>query len=302
MLGALCKPAQNPARGRFRPVIVAESFHTGLAAVILPSFPRIPNGSTPMLHGLSRVTLNIIIFLCLLLISWIHLSGRDPEQQPLEPLPLPPLHAAGWQHWPNNEQVSVWLRAGGSLAGGWLTLYSQQQQQTLALPANNWRPAVQAALPSLPHNEPAVLLLSGPWPLPEQQFLAALVVRELQLQPLPGPAADWPHCVYQHPAGALWLGQQLGLDWLALGDLPQALTTQPLPALPTREQWAQWRLQHSRQLRQQWQDEQGQIDIQAALAYHRLPAEIYQQLYSALSDAPKTAPAALLACLNPSAP
>src|SRR5690606_4697057 len=193
---------------------------------------------------------------------------------------------------------------------------------------------------------------------------------EQHLQPLTRAVNDWPACLREHPAGALWLGQQYGLAWPALAQLPATLTNQPLPALPTRDQWAQWRLEQSRQLRQQWQDEQGQIDIQAApayppppaathqrpshapgrapaqlpatltnqplpalptrdqwaqwrleqsrqlrqqwqdeqgqidiqaaLAYHRLPADTYQLLYNALSDAQKTAPAALLACLNPS--
>lgn len=253
-----------------------------------------------MLHGLSRTTLNIIVFLCLLLISWIHLGGRDAEEQPLEALHLPELGAGGWSFWPNTEQISVWLRPGGTIEGGWLTLRSQQGTQQLSLPTNDWLPTLQQALPSLPHNLPAVVLLSGPWPASEQQLMAAFLIREQHLQPLAQAADDWPACLLVHPAGALWLGQQLGLDWPALAQLPETLTDQPLPILPTRDQWAQWRLQHSRQLRQQWQDEQGQIDIQAALAYHRLPADTYQLLYNALSDAQKTAPAALLACLNPS--
>src|SRR5690606_18918041 len=250
-----------------------------------------------MLHGLSRTTLNIIVFLCLLLISWIHLSGRDAEEQPLAAWRLRGLSAAGWPFGPNTEQVSVWLRPGGTIEGGWLTLRSQQGTQQLSLPANDWLPTLQQALPSLPHNLPAVVLLSGPWPASEQQLMAAFLIREQHLQPLAQAADDWPACLRVHPAGALWLGQQYGLDWPALAQLPETLTSQPLPALPTRDQWAQWRLQHSRQLRQQWQDEQGQIDIQAALAYHRLPADTYQLLYNALSDAQKTAPATTLNCL-----
>lgn len=250
-----------------------------------------------MFHGLSRTTLNIIVFLCLLLISWIHLSGRDAEEQPLEALHLPELSAAGWSFWPNTEQVSVWLRPGGTIEGGWLTLRSQQGTQQLSLPANDWLPTLQQALPSLPHNLPAVVLLSGPWPTSEQQLMAAFLIREQHLQPLTRAVNDWPACMREHPAGALWLGQQLGLDWNVLAALPGTLASSLVPTLPTRAEWAQWRLQHSRQLRQQWQDEQGQIDIQAALAYHRLPADTYQLLYNALSDAQKTAPATTLNCL-----
>jgi len=250
-----------------------------------------------MFHGLSRTTLNIIVFLCLLLISWIHLSGRDAEEQPLEALHLPELSAAGWSFWPNTEQVSVWLRAGSTLSDGRLQLRSQHGAQTLTLPTQNWLPALQQALPTLAQNEPAVIVISGPWPASEQQLMAAFLIREQHLQPLTRAVNDWPACLREHPAGALWLGQQYGLAWPALAQLPATLTNKPLPVLPTRDQWAQWRLQHSRQLRQQWQDEQGQIDIQAALAYHRLPADTYQLLYNALSDAQKTAPATTLNCL-----
>src|SRR5690606_41711899 len=98
-----------------------------------------------MLHGLSRTTLNIIVFLCLLLISWIHLSGRDAEEQPLEALHLPELSAAGWSFWPNTEQVSVWLRAGGALSRGRLQLRRQHGAEGLTLPTQNWRPAVPQA-------------------------------------------------------------------------------------------------------------------------------------------------------------
>ena len=255
-----------------------------------------------MLHGLSRTTLNIIIFLCLLLISWIHLGGRDAEEQPLEALPLPELSPAGWNLWPNAEQVPVWLRAGGTLDGGRLQLRSQHGAQTLTLPAQNWLPALQQALPTLAQNVPAVMLISGPWPVGEQSLMAAFLIREQHLQPLAQAVNDWPDCLRAHPAGTLWLGQQFGLDWSVLAALPGTLASSPVPTLPTRAEWAQWRLEKSRQLRQQWQEEQGQIDIQATLAYHRLPADTYQLLYNALRDAQKTAPAALLACLNPPGP
>src|SRR5690606_7313905 len=202
-----------------------------------------------MFHGLSRTTLNIIVFLCLLLISWIHLGGRDAEEQPLEALHLPELSAAGWSFWPNTEQVSVWLRPGGTIEGGWLTLRSQQGTQQLSLPANDWLPTLQQALPSLPHNLPAVIVISGPWSASEQQLMAAVLIREQHLQPLTRAVEDWPACLREHPAGAQRLGQQYGLAWPALAELPATLANQPLLALPTRDQWAQWRLQHSRQLR-----------------------------------------------------
>src|SRR5690606_33970053 len=83
----------------------------------------------------------------------------------------------------------------------------------------------------------------GPWPASEQQLMAAFLIREQHLQPLTRAVNDWPACLREHPAGALWLGQQYGLAWPALAQLPATLTNKPLPVLPTRDQWAQWRLQ-----------------------------------------------------------
>src|SRR5690606_30493061 len=150
--------------------------------------------------------------------------------------------AAGWSFWPNTEQVSVWLRPGGTIEGGWLTLRSQQGNQHLSLPANDWLPTLQQALPTLAQDVPAVIVISGPWPASEQPLMAAFLIREQRLQPLAQNVNDWPVCLREHPAGALWLGQQYGLNWPALTQLPETLMNQPLPVLPTRDEWAQWRL------------------------------------------------------------
>ena len=47
-----------------------------------------------MLQGLSRKSLNIIILVCLVVITWLNLAGGEDQEPPLEPLALPPLHAA----------------------------------------------------------------------------------------------------------------------------------------------------------------------------------------------------------------
>lgn len=253
-----------------------------------------------MFNGLSRTTLNIIIFVCLLAITWLHLGSRDPEEQPLDDLLLPELTEAGWEYHGQTGQVPVWLRPGGTAAGGLLAIRSSQGLRTLSLPAADWLKAVQQQQATLPDNVPAVLLISGPWPLAEQALLAAWLIGEQRLQPLPGTDIHWPSCVREHPAGALWLGQQYGLDWTTLAALPGTLASSPAPDLPTRQAWEQWRLEQSRSMRRHWQDEQGQIDIQAAVAYHRLPADTYRQLYQTLGSSQKTAVAALLDCLQPS--
>ena len=251
------------------------------------------------MHGFSRTTLNVIIIICLLIISWANLSGGDDENTPLEPLHLPPLADAGWQHWLPAEGVPVRLRAGGTIDGGTLVLKTAARSEHIHLPNAGWHEVLQTELSALPLEEAAVILVSGPWPQHEQRAMAALLIRSLRLQPLPASVEDWPDCVRAHPAGALWLAQQAGLDWQTLTVLPQQLQ-QFRPRLPERDVWAEWRLEQSRQLRRAWQDEQTQIDIQADLAYHRLPDGAYQTLYLALADAQKTEVSDALACLVPS--
>ncbi len=251
-----------------------------------------------MLHGLSRTALNIIIIVCLLLISWIHLSQKDVENEPLEPLQLPPLSNGEWTYWTNNESVSVMLRAGGNIDGGWLLLRGQQKNPALFLPAGNWANALQPQLASLPiKDESAAVVISGPWSVAEQQAMAALVIQQQQLHGGNESRLHWHSCLRQHSAGALWLADQLSLPWYQLAQLTQARVAAITP--PDRSDWADWRLQRSRELRRHWQDEQGLIDIQADLAYHRLPDGTYQALYQSLADAQKTEVTEAMRCLPP---
>lgn len=250
-----------------------------------------------MLHGLSRTALNVIIIVCLLAISWIHLSQDDVEEEPLEPLVLPTLNAADWNIWSNNEGIYVALRAGGNTDGGRLKIHSAQQSVDLPLPFNDWSAALQSALANIEKQQSLVIVISGPWSSTEQQAIAALTIRELQPTPRNESRLHWSDCIRQHSAGALWLADQLQLPWYQLAQLTQAATSDIQP--PLRDDWATWRLQKSRELRRQWQDEQGLIDIQAVLAYHRLPDSAYPMLYQSLADAQKTEVSEALSCLQP---
>lgn len=251
------------------------------------------------MRGLSRSHLNIVIFICLGAIIWINLTHNRQEEVVLEPLKLPALSDGGWQRWPNQEQVTVLLRAAGTTAGGSITLRSEQGLQHLHLPAQQWAPVLEQQLSTLATETPAVILISGPWQPADQQAMAALLIRDLRLQPLPASLTPWPLCLQQHMPGALWLGQFYGLNWQTLGALPEAMSSSQPPQPPLRADWAIWRLDQSRQLRRAWQDEQSQIDIQADLTYHRLPDSTYQSLYLSLADAQKTDVTEVLDCLTP---
>ncbi|WP_430460571.1 hypothetical protein ACQUQU_15315 [Thalassolituus sp. LLYu03] len=251
------------------------------------------------MRGLSRSNLNVIIFICMGAIIWINLNHNRQEDVVLEPLKIPALNDGGWSRWSNQEQVSVLLRAGGTTEGGVLVVRSASGSQHIRLPASDWAPPLREQLANLPAQTPAVVLISGPWSATDQQAMAALIIRERQLQPLSASVEHWPSCIASHLPGALWLGEYVGVTWQSLNELPAMLGKTTIPDVPGREEWAIWRLDQSRQLRRAWQDEQSQIDIQADLTYHRLPDSAYQSLYLSLADAQKTEVTEALDCLLP---
>lgn len=258
-----------------------------------------------MLHGFSRTTLSALIIICLLLISWINLGWKDEEQQPLPALQQPPLAATGWQFWQSLEGVGVYLRSAGDVNGGYLALRTTSAVYTLKLPATDWAESLKQQLPGNLKGGPALLMIAGPWDELSQKTMAAYVIRSLNLQPLQPLSGSLPACIQEHLAGALWLGQKLGLEWQVLAALPGTLaSTSPsyMPPLPQRSDWDNWRTEQSRSLRQRWQDDRDQIDIQADLAYYRLPEDLYRQLYTQLGQSQKTAPAELLHCLSAAQP
>ncbi|MCD8522359.1 MAG: hypothetical protein LRY66_09240 [Saccharospirillaceae bacterium] len=257
-----------------------------------------------MLHGFSRTTLSALIIVCLLLISWIHLGWKDEEQQPLPALQQPPLATADWQFWQSIEGVGVYLRSAGDVHGGYLALRSASEMHVLSLPANDWTQPLKQQLPGHVLGQAVILLVSGPWDELSQKTMAAYVIRSLQLHTLHAASTPLSACVIQHLPGALWLTQQQTTDTGAsvLNALLSLNTEAVSTPLPDRKTWSEWRLEQTRMLRQNWQNDRRQIDIQADLAYYRPPEDLYRQLYNQLGQSQKTAPAELLQCLSAAQP
>ncbi len=299
-----------------RMLSLADKFHHAFRAcwhaVMRPGLPRRNRDDRPMLHGFSRTTLSVLIIVCLLLISWIHLGFKDEEEQPLPALTQPLLADAGWRYWQSLEGVGVYLRSAGDVNGGYLALRTTSAVYTLKLPATDWAESLKQQLPGNLKGGPALLLIAGPWDELSQKTMAAYVIRSLNLQPLEPAGGPLPACIAEHLAGALWLTQALlpasalqpAHAWAALYSLPDslALLTRPDATGPTRSAWAEWRLEQTRILRQNWQNDLSQIDIQADLAYYRPPEDLYRQLYHQLGQSQKTAPAELLQCLSAALP
>lgn len=236
----------------------------------------------------SRRTLNIIIFCCLGIISWIHLGGTDPEIEPLEPLNLPALNTSHWQSWQSREGVRSYHQQ-VSAEQGQLRLIMQDKQINWSLPAQDWSQALQQHLAEITTTQPLsaqTLLLQGPWSEQEMQLISAYLIDQMALSATGKPSMHLSQCEQRHPAGSLWFRQH----WSSTADLD--LTK----GLPKREQWQDFRLQQTRQLRQQWLSNAGQLDIQTDIAYHRPPAHYYQQLYQQLGDSQKTAAQDYLSC------
>lgn len=236
----------------------------------------------------SRRSLNIIIFCCLGIISWIHLGQSDIETEPLEPLNLPPLGSQPWQSWQSREGLtSYWQQK--SSEKGQVRIALSQRQINWTLPAQNWDAALReqvsnAGLPA--QTEASAILLHGPWSALEMQAISAYLIKHLALtQSNSQSRPSLGHCEHNFPAGSLWFRDH----WSA----PQPGTGKQAPL---RQQWQEFRTQQSQKLRQQWLSHSGQLDIQTDIAYHRPPADYYQRLYQQLGTSQKTAVTDYLAC------
>ncbi|WP_419812497.1 hypothetical protein [Bacterioplanoides sp.] len=238
----------------------------------------------------SRRTLNIIIIVCFASVSWIHLGQSDPEMEPLEALTLPPLHDNHWQSWLSQEGISVKWQQVSQPQGIARIVFANQTQLDIPLNAQQWSAELKALAANKALHDTLVILLQGPWAKTEMQGIAAFLIQRLQLQPhtLPIPSAVT-HCEQTFAAGSLWFRQH----WSQSGSINQE------KPLPNRQQWQDFRLQHTQQLRQQWLSNPGQLDIQTDIAYHRPPSDYYQALYQALGDSQKFAASDYLDCIKP---
>lgn len=237
----------------------------------------------------SRRTLNIIIFCCLGIISWIHLGKTDPEQEPLERLELATLAQTTWQSWLSQEGITGYWQQVSSDRGSVRILLADRQINWL-LSANNWSDELKLHISTLnsPKPDTTAILLQGPWAEIEMQAIAAYLIKQLQLQK---PASEpenqsaFGYCEQTYIAGSRWFRDQ----W-------SASDPQLNRALPLRQQWQQFRIEQTRAMRQQWLSNRGQLDIQSDIAYHRPPAHYYQKLYQQLGDSQKTAAQEYLDC------
>lgn len=239
----------------------------------------------------SRRTLNIIIFCCLGIISWIHLGKTDPELEPLEPLKLATLSEANWQNWLSQEGIpGYWQQI--SADQGNVRILLADQQIDWHLPAQEWSDELQQHITTAgkPKPDTIAILIQGPWAEIEMQAIAAYLIKQLQLQKpesvaIPESQPALGHCEQTYVAGSRWFRNQ----W-------SAAEVQLNKALPLRQQWQEFRTQQTRAMRQQWLSNSGQLDIQSDIAYHRPPAHYYQTLYQQLGDSQKTAAQEYLDC------
>ena len=237
----------------------------------------------------SRRTLNIIIIVCLAVVSWIHLGQSDPEMEPLEALNLPMLHDSDWQTWLSQEGVAVKWQPVSQPQGIARVVFANQTQLDIPLDAQQWSTELKALAAKKASHDTLVILLQGPWGKTEMQGIAAFLIQRWQLQPhtLPIPSAIT-HCEQHFAAGSLWFRNH----WIHSGPIDLE------KPLPNRQQWQDFRLQQTRELRQQWLSPAGQLDIQTDIAYHRPPSDYYQSLYQALGDSQKFAADDYLNCLT----
>lgn len=244
-----------------------------------------------------RPTLVAIMLVCLLVISWIHLGDHDADDIPLPPLQQAPWPESTWQSWQSHEGVMVYWQSRAQPTGQ-IHLVTPEQAQPQRIATLNKDSAVPELLSQLNpataqvaiHDQASLLLIHGPWNATDMHTLAAIVIHQWQLKPwpsstthiAPGIAPDLAQCIATHRSAAAWWAEQQGLSWYQHAQLDRSavMTHQ---TLPNRAEWQAWRSQQSREWYQRALSDDGQVDIQANLAYHRLSYRQLAQWYDDLA-------------------
>lgn len=240
-----------------------------------------------------RPTLVGIMLMCLLIISWIHLANHEADDIPLPPLAQAPWPESLWQTWQSHEGVTVHWQSRAHATGTLYWLHPKHAAPSFIATLDS-NASVSSLLDQIAPRtvdiadaaQPAILLIHGPWSATDMHTLAAIVIHQWRLQPWPAstarPHPALAHCISTHPSAAFWWAEQQALTWYQQSQLNiDAVLTQH--ALPNRTEWQAWRSQQSRKWYQLALSDDGQIDIQANLAYHQLPYRLLAQWYDDLA-------------------
>lgn len=260
----------------------------------------------------SRTSLNLIIFTCIILIGWASIDkNRQVEAPKTELIELPPLTELQQQSWVSREGIKViWqarldtdfqirIRGTRSKKHSEAHFHSHTDTSSFNWQQDYWQwdfnlgkqfesglPALSQQLNNFPaqlKNQPATIILQGPWSNDIARLTSARIIKSLNLNALESPTNTIPSttsqdetytCPWQPVSAQFWLQDQLTN---AKQSQPNIETKQwfvsvwptlaPISAASLRI----WKQTFVQQWLLNWQNAATQFDILSDLAYYRLP-------------------------------
>ena len=268
----------------------------------------------------SRSSLNLIIFTCIILIGWAsidknraledQISDAVGINQQIELQTLEPLNQQSWTsqegiqvNWQSRLDTEFLIRVRGtrpkeapSITNTHISWQPTYWQWDISLGADFEMGLTKFSqqlkeFPNALKNQPASIILQGPWSPDIARLTSARLIKDLQLQPLPDltkvSKSTGHQCPWQPVSAQFWLQDQL----------LQANESQPnmsektwqLPQIPTTSSISQaslnsWKQVFSQQWQANWLKPQKQFDMLSDLAYYRLPANYLLQGYWQINE------------------
>jgi hypothetical protein len=259
----------------------------------------------------SRSSLNLIIFACIILIGWASIDkNHSPEQASIT---LPPLGELQVKTWSSHEDIRVvWhtrldtpfnIRIRGDahnlpsskveaistseLAISWQADYWQWDIELgddfeLGLPHLSQQ---LNTFPSSLKNQPATIILQGPWSGGIARLTSARIINSLKLKPLSHAntrSANQYACPWQPVSAQFWLQDQLSSLNNSRADIDNKvwkLSHWPTLAAINEQSLQVWKHTFVQQWQLDWRNPVTQFDMLADLAYYRLPKNYLLQGY-----------------------
>lgn len=263
----------------------------------------------------SRTSLNLIIFTCIILIGWAGINKNRAEKELItddfllqQTIDLPPLEALKQQSWSSQEGIQVvWqsrldthflIRVRG---------YRDDQPESIDNHQISWQEnywqwdldlgkdfelgltKLNQSINQFPihlKQQPATIILQGPWSADIARLTSARIINSLQLKPLTEiTSTSQPKtrlCPWQPVSAQFWLQDQLSNPQFSQADSQyKRWSVKSWPLLPPVDEQSlhTWKQTFVQQWQLKWQIPSTQFDIMSDLAYYRLPENYLLQGY-----------------------
>jgi len=267
----------------------------------------------------SRSSLNLIIFTCIILIGWASIDKNSPEESSkFQPLDLPALSDLNQQSWSSHEGIQVvWqtrldtdfqirIRGQGNddsanrnLESTFISWQADYWQWDINM-GEDFEPGLSKLSQQINHfptqlkNQPAIIILQGPWSADIARLTSARIIKSLQLKPLEiSTLSNATHtdtqihaqtksqtstvintCPWQPVSAQFWLQDQLSNAKQSRADIAHKqwlVSSWPELAPINKQTLYIWKQTFVQQWQLNWQNPATQFDILTDLAYYRLP-------------------------------